>query len=122
MPQDVWVLSPTDYPALTLVTCYPFNYIGSAPKRFIVRAVLRTAEAGSSVPLPAQAVDAVRATPSTGGKAVAKKTARVRSIGSKPHRPTAKLQPKRNTVRAKTIIPPTSRKPLRNAGKLRSTN
>jgi len=122
MPEDVWVLDPTNYPALTLVTCYPFNYIGSAPKRFIVRAVLRTAEAGSSVPLPAQAVDAVRATPSTGGKAVAKKTARVRSIGSKPHRPTAKLQPKRNTVRAKTIIPPTSRKPLRNAGKLRSTN
>ena len=122
MPQDVWVLDPTADPALTLVTCYPFNYIGSAPKRFIVRAVLRTTEAGSAVSLPAEAVRAVRATPSIGGTAVAKKNARVRSTSSKPHRPAAKLQPRRGTVRAKTIIPPTSRKPLRNAGKLRSTN
>jgi sortase A len=37
-PQDVWVLDPTEHPALTLVTCYPFNYVGSAPQRFIVRA------------------------------------------------------------------------------------
>jgi sortase A len=39
-PKDVWVLNPTSYAALTLVTCYPFNYIGSAPQRFIVRAAL----------------------------------------------------------------------------------
>jgi sortase A len=39
-PTDVWVLDPTDGAALTLVTCYPFRYIGSAPQRFIVRAVL----------------------------------------------------------------------------------
>jgi len=37
-PKDVWVLRPTRYPALTLVTCYPFTYIGHAPERFIVRA------------------------------------------------------------------------------------
>ena len=37
-PHDVWVLDPTEYPALTLVTCYPFSYVGSAPQRFIVRA------------------------------------------------------------------------------------
>jgi sortase A len=37
-PTDTWVLNPTDEPALTLVTCYPFRYIGSAPQRFIVRA------------------------------------------------------------------------------------
>ena len=40
MPKDVWVLNATGYPALTLVTCYPFSYVGSAPKRFIVRAAL----------------------------------------------------------------------------------
>jgi sortase A len=40
-PSDVSVLEPTDGPVLTLVTCYPFNYIGSAPERFIVRASLR---------------------------------------------------------------------------------
>jgi sortase A len=39
-PDDVWVLDPTDAPALTLVTCYPFTYVGSAPRRFIVRAHL----------------------------------------------------------------------------------
>ena len=37
-PSDVWVLDPTESPTLTLVTCYPFYFIGSAPKRFIVRA------------------------------------------------------------------------------------
>jgi sortase A len=39
-PSDVWVLDPTGTPALTLVTCYPFTYVGSAPRRFIVRAQL----------------------------------------------------------------------------------
>ena len=39
-PTDVWVLDPTARPALTLVTCYPFTYIGSAPQRFIVRATI----------------------------------------------------------------------------------
>jgi sortase A len=37
-PTEVRVLDPTPEPVITLVTCYPFNYIGSAPKRFIVRA------------------------------------------------------------------------------------
>ena len=40
-PRDVWVLDPTDAPTLTLVTCYPFSYVGSAPQRFIVRASLQ---------------------------------------------------------------------------------
>jgi sortase A len=38
-PDDVSVLAPTSTRALTLVTCYPFYYIGHAPQRFIVRAV-----------------------------------------------------------------------------------
>ena len=37
-PPDVWVLEPTDNPSITLVTCYPFYYVGSAPQRYIVRA------------------------------------------------------------------------------------
>ena len=41
-PDDVWVLAPTPVPALTLVTCYPFYFVGSAPQRFIVRAVRST--------------------------------------------------------------------------------
>jgi sortase A len=38
-PTDVSVLDPTPGRALTLVTCYPFYFVGSAPQRFIVRAV-----------------------------------------------------------------------------------
>jgi len=41
-PEDVSVLDPTSTPALTLVTCYPFYFVGAAPRRFIVRAVLVT--------------------------------------------------------------------------------
>jgi sortase A len=37
-PRDTWVLNDTPTPVLTLVTCYPFTYVGSAPNRFIVRA------------------------------------------------------------------------------------
>jgi sortase A len=39
-PDDVYVLDPTERPTLTLVTCYPFEFIGHAPKRFIVQAEL----------------------------------------------------------------------------------
>lgn len=38
LPEDTQVLDETGTPALTLVTCYPFYYVGSAPKRFVVRA------------------------------------------------------------------------------------
>jgi sortase A len=44
-PDDLWVLDPTPEPSLTLVTCYPFTYIGDAPERFIVRARLVTPRA-----------------------------------------------------------------------------
>jgi sortase A len=39
-PSDVSVLRGSNEPTLTLVTCYPFDYVGSAPKRFIVSARL----------------------------------------------------------------------------------
>lgn len=39
-PEDVSVLDPADHPTLTLVTCYPFEFIGHAPERFIVQADL----------------------------------------------------------------------------------
>jgi sortase A len=39
MPDDLSVLAPQSDPAtLTLITCYPFYYIGSAPKRFVIHA------------------------------------------------------------------------------------
>jgi sortase A len=39
-PRDVSVLKASGGETLTLVTCYPFYYVGSAPKRFIVHAAL----------------------------------------------------------------------------------
>lgn len=47
LPQDTHVLEDTDKPTLTLVTCYPFYYVGSAPKRFIVRAERLEGETGA---------------------------------------------------------------------------
>jgi len=40
-PTDTVVLWPGDVPELTLVTCYPFDFIGRAPQRYVVRAELR---------------------------------------------------------------------------------
>jgi sortase A len=38
-PTDVYVLDPTERPTVTLVTCYPFYFIGEAPQRYVVRGV-----------------------------------------------------------------------------------
>jgi sortase A len=37
-PDNVGVLRPRGAPSLTLVTCYPFYFVGDAPQRFIVHA------------------------------------------------------------------------------------
>jgi sortase A len=39
-PSDVSVVAPTTDAMLTLVTCYPFYFVGSAPQRFVVQAKL----------------------------------------------------------------------------------
>jgi len=39
-PEEVKVLDIASRPMLTLITCYPFHYIGAAPRRFIVHAHL----------------------------------------------------------------------------------
>jgi sortase A len=40
-PNDVSVLGPTTEPSITLVTCYPFYFVGAAPRRYVVRAIRR---------------------------------------------------------------------------------
>jgi len=40
-PSAIEVLDPTEEQSVTLVTCYPFYFVGHAPERFIVRAVKR---------------------------------------------------------------------------------
>jgi sortase A len=37
-PERTDLMRPTRTPTLTLITCYPFQTIGPAPKRFVVRA------------------------------------------------------------------------------------
>jgi sortase A len=39
-PSDTSVLQSRTEPSLTLVTCYPFYFVGSAPQRYVVQAVL----------------------------------------------------------------------------------
>jgi sortase A len=43
-PDDVSVLQPRSRPSLTLVTCYPFYFVGSAPQRYIVQASVGRSE------------------------------------------------------------------------------
>ncbi len=38
LPTDVQILQPSSAKTLTLITCFPFYYVGPAPKRFIVHA------------------------------------------------------------------------------------
>ena len=44
-PEEVRVLQPRGTSSLTLVTCYPFYFVGDAPSRFILHAALRDAAA-----------------------------------------------------------------------------
>jgi sortase A len=48
-PEDVSVLDPTAVPTLTLVTCFPFYFVGHAPKRYIVTALLESSHETSFV-------------------------------------------------------------------------
>jgi len=45
-PTDVQVLDRQNVPTLTLVTCYPFYFIGNAPQRYIVRATISEVNLG----------------------------------------------------------------------------
>jgi len=47
-PTDVSVLAPTDDSTITLVTCYPFYFVGHAPKRYIVKGELLSNQVNKS--------------------------------------------------------------------------
>ena len=47
-PERVEVLRPRGSPSLTLVTCYPFYFVGDAPQRFIVHAAINWSASGAS--------------------------------------------------------------------------
>ena len=47
-PTDIGVLAPTDDQTITLVTCYPFYFVGHAPKRYIVKGELLSNQVNKS--------------------------------------------------------------------------
>jgi len=57
-PEDVSVLRPRPVRSLTLVTCYPFYFIGSAPQRYIVQASIAESDRVGESRL--QSIDVVR--------------------------------------------------------------
>lgn len=59
-PSAMHVIDDQDHPTLTLVTCYPFNYVGPAPLRYVVRAK-KLEPAGASSPGAKTAKKKVRA-------------------------------------------------------------
>jgi len=48
-PTDVYVLAPTATATVTLVTCYPFYFIGEAPQRYIVKAEATSTSASNAL-------------------------------------------------------------------------
>jgi sortase A len=63
-PRSLHVLDPTPHPSLTLITCFPFDFVGAAPMRFVVSAT----EVGAAA--------AARAQPLTGGERAVQASAR----------------------------------------------
>jgi sortase A len=47
-PEELWVLDASSGAALTLITCYPFDFIGPAPRRFVVHAERLSDASGAS--------------------------------------------------------------------------
>jgi LPXTG-site transpeptidase (sortase) family protein len=71
-PHSLHVLDPTPHPSLTLITCFPFDFVGAAPMRFVVSATeVGVAAAGRKQPIAGggSAVQAsTRTQPIAGGR------------------------------------------------------
>jgi sortase A len=72
-PDDVSVLDPGNQEVLTLVTCYPFYFVGPAPRRFIVRAVRVGAGLSAIGLLPTGRSDTPRHGPSKSASAYSRR-------------------------------------------------
>ncbi|HTS47565.1 MAG TPA: class D sortase [Bryobacteraceae bacterium] len=83
-PRDVTVLKASGGKTLTLVTCYPFYYVGSAPKRFIVRATETSSDEGASANLRSENLASGRALSKRVGRAAYK---RIASNRRRPQQP-----------------------------------
>ena len=67
-PDDIGVLAVSNRAELTLVTCYPFYYVGSAPERFVVRAHLLGGDGQDGAGAPPTASAAPEPVPAAPGK------------------------------------------------------
>jgi sortase A len=100
-PEDTAVLRPTAEPTLTLVTCYPFNFVGAAPERFVVRAdeIASTQAVASVVDTGLPNPIASSLPPTLPGE-----------TSVSPHRPT-QIHRRRAAVRHKSLARRTQREP-----------
>ena len=116
-PEDVTVLAPTKgQNTLTLVTCYPFYFVGHAPNRFIVRArQIEVGQVGNLRPIgnrPVQAEQPARRGPTPYRRAERRdsdgRATAIRSAGLAPSRPRPSWQASRPvypTAAKQTKIP-----------------
>ena len=88
-PDDTGVLKATPERSLTLVTCYPFHFVGPAPRRFIVRAHQ------SDVTTTAVKSDSVRRSPARRLPLASRK--RVQPVATRGHHSRASSRPKYST-------------------------
>ena len=65
-PRSLHVMDPTPHASITLITCFPFDYVGSAPMRYVVSAVEESAADVGRQPSAAGGARAVQA--SSGAK------------------------------------------------------
>jgi LPXTG-site transpeptidase (sortase) family protein len=94
-PSRIEVLDHTPVPSLTLVTCYPFDYVGSAPYRYVVRAQeLRTSEgeSASSEPRRRRRHSSGSSTPSHRHRAMPREPARYRDEPRESTAPPPRVQ------------------------------
>lgn len=89
MPTDLSVLKTKSEQMLTLITCYPFNYIGAAPKRFIVHATRLTPQQLAARPARASAL-ALAKTAAAGRIPGTAATGSAPSAASRPRPPATK--------------------------------
>ena len=59
-PDDASVLARRQGPSITLVTCYPFYFVGSAPQRYIVQASMKLRKSHPAEQMKAQGKSMVR--------------------------------------------------------------
>lgn len=72
------VMNPSSTPRLTLITCYPFEFLGPSPRRLIVGAT-RINAAGKAAALPAPRVSGTSPSPPPGKRSSSARAPRTRA-------------------------------------------